>query len=100
MPAGHNPLGWFEIPVRDLTRAKAFYETVFGFGDLPVHQMGPPTMAWFPFKEDGSGAAGALCEGETYEPSHAGALVYLTAPDIEATLARAEANGGKAWFPR
>lgn len=100
MPADHNPVGWFEIPVGDLDRAKAFYQTVFGFGDLPVHSMGPLTMAWFPFKEDSVGAPGALCLGETYEPSHAGTLVYLTAPDIDATLARAEANGGKALMPK
>lgn len=100
MPADHNPFGWIEIPVRDLNRAKAFYETVFGFDDLPVHEMGPLTMAWFPFKEDSIGAAGALCQGETYEPSQAGTLPYLTAPDIEATLERAEANGGKTLVPK
>jgi predicted enzyme related to lactoylglutathione lyase len=100
MPADHNPVGWIEIPVHDVARAKTFYENVFGFEDLPVHQMGPLTMAWFPFQEDSNGAAGALCQGETYEPSHAGALVYLTAPDIEATLARAEENGGKTLVPK
>ena len=95
MPADHNPVGWFEIPVVDLARAKTFYETVFGFADLPVHQMGPLTMAWFPMQPDSTGAAGALCQGEWYEPSHAGTLVYLTAPDIDACLARAEEHGGK-----
>lgn len=24
-----NPLGWFEIDVQDLARAKKFYETIF-----------------------------------------------------------------------
>ena len=26
-----NPVGWFEIYVQDMKRAKAFYEGVFGF---------------------------------------------------------------------
>jgi predicted enzyme related to lactoylglutathione lyase len=26
----NNPVGWFEIYVDDMPRAKAFYETVFG----------------------------------------------------------------------
>ncbi|WP_317192076.1 VOC family protein [Snuella sedimenti] len=25
----HNMVGWFEIPVNDMERAKAFYEAVF-----------------------------------------------------------------------
>jgi len=95
MPADHNPVGWFEIPVRDLDRAKTFYQTVFEFEDMPVHDMGPLRMAWFPWKQDGIGAPGALCHGEWYEPSQAGTLVYLTAPDIDACLARAAENGGK-----
>jgi predicted enzyme related to lactoylglutathione lyase len=26
----NNPVGWFEIYVQDMARAKTFYETVFG----------------------------------------------------------------------
>ena len=26
----NNPVAWFEIYVQDMTRAKAFYESVFG----------------------------------------------------------------------
>jgi len=100
MPADHNPVGWFEIPVTDLARAKAFYEAVFGFDDLPVHEMGPLTMAWFPWKQDAIGSPGALCHGEWYQPSEAGTLVYFTAPDIDGCLARAEENGGKVIQPK
>lgn len=28
----HNPVGWFEIYVQDMERAKKFYETVFQAG--------------------------------------------------------------------
>ena len=29
-----NPVGWFEIYVQDMNRAKAFYESVFGGATL------------------------------------------------------------------
>jgi predicted enzyme related to lactoylglutathione lyase len=89
MSAQKNPVGWFEIPVKDMARAKSFYEYVFDL-DLEEHQMGPNLMAWFPMGEGVTGAAGSLVKGEGYEPSINGVLVYFTAPDIDATLSRAK----------
>lgn len=94
MAAPQNPVGWFEIPARDLARAKAFYEQVLGL-ELALNEMGPLKMAWFPWQKDAAGAAGTLVQGAGFEPSHAGTLVYLQVADIEATLARVEARGGK-----
>ena len=94
MGARANPVGWFEIPVEDMARAKAFYERVFGLS-LEEHRMGPNLMAWFPMETDVTGAAGALVEGGGYEPSDRGVLVYFTAPDLEAALARARDGGGR-----
>ena len=37
--ANQNPVNWFEIPVNDLDRAKAFYKTVFD-PELSVNEMG------------------------------------------------------------
>jgi len=93
-----NPVGWFEVPVRDMQRAKAFYESVFQC-QLELHDMGPNQMAWFPWKEGGTGSAGALIKGEAYEPSHDGCIIYFTAPDLKAHLERVEANGGWVVFP-
>ena len=45
-----NPVGWFEIPVLDLERAKKFYDAVFDL-DMPLHDLGPMRMAWFPMIE-------------------------------------------------
>jgi len=28
---GYNPVNWFEIPVKNITRAKEFYESVLGY---------------------------------------------------------------------
>ena len=94
MSAQKNPVGWFEIPVKDMARAKSFYEHVFGL-DLEEHRMGPLLMAWFPMEEGVAGAAGSLVKGEGYEPSDKGVLVYFTAPDIDAALARAREKGGR-----
>lgn len=94
-----NPGNWFEIPVHDLERAKQFYETVFGF-QLSLNEMGPMKMAWFPMTQEGSGAAGTLMKSEGYTPSHAGTLVYFSVTDIEGTLAKVNANGGKTLMPK
>ncbi len=90
-----NPVGWFEIPVNDMPRAKAFYEQVFGM-ELQPQQMGPMLMAWFPMAENEYGAAGALVKGEWYQPSEKGVVIYLSSADIDTALDRADAAGGKA----
>lgn len=89
-----NLAGWFEIPVTDMQRGKAFYEAVFGL-KLEVHQVGPLDMAWFPMTEGRYGAAGALVRGQGYIPAQTGVVIYLSVPDLEATLARAQAQGGR-----
>ena len=94
-----NPVGWFEIPVLDMDRAKMFYDAVFGF-DLELHDMGPMHMAWFPMIEGVQGAPGALVKMDGYVPTGDGIRIYFTAPDIEETLAMASANGGHILQPR
>ncbi len=99
MTKHYNPVGWFEIPVLDLERAKRFYESVMDF-QLTLTTMGSEEMAWFPSVEAGIGASGTLIKSEGFTPSHAGTLIYFTAPDIEGTLARVNANGGKTLLPK
>ncbi|HTR45312.1 MAG TPA: VOC family protein [Thermodesulfovibrionales bacterium] len=94
-----NPVNWFEIPVRDLGRARKFYETVFGL-ELNPEEMGPYSMTFFPWTEGAPGAAGALIKGETYEPSRSGTVVYFSVDDIEETLLKINANGGKTLLPK
>ncbi len=93
-----NPVGWFEIPVTDFARAQAFYEKVFAVA-LSVNQVGPLRMGWFPTVEEAYGASGSLVKGPGYAPGKNGVLIYFTAPDIEGTLARAAASGGKVLQP-
>jgi predicted enzyme related to lactoylglutathione lyase len=46
------------------------------------------------------GAAGSLVKGQSYEPSHAGTVVYFSVDDIVETLRRINANGGKMLVPK
>lgn len=88
-----NPVGWFEIPVNDMARAKAFYEHVLQT-TLEEHVVENHQMAWFPMKDANKGAGGSLVQGEGCIPADKGVLIYFTAPDIEAALSRAlEKNG-------
>ncbi len=94
-----NPVTWFEIPVRDIKRARKFYEKVFGL-QLTPEEMGPYKMTFFPWVEDAPGAAGTLIKGETYEPSHKGTVVYFSVDDIEETLRKINASGGSTVLPK
>jgi len=73
----HNLIGWVEIPVADMARAKAFYQNVFNI-TLQLQDMGALQMAFFPTVENSIGSGGALVQHlEFYKPSQDGALVYF-----------------------
>ncbi|WP_369993896.1 VOC family protein [Winogradskyella sp.] len=92
-------IGWFEIPVNDMDRAKKFYETVF---KVEIHEVdfGGILMGWFPNHSDGQGATGTLIKQESYIPSQEGTLVYFICEDVQNELDRIEAAGGKIYQPK
>ena len=94
-----NPVNWFEIPVADMTRAKSFYETVFGL-QISLNQMGLLEMGFIPMDDNAYGAAGSLVKGEGYVPSHTGILVYFGVSDMESVMERIKQNGGKILIPK
>lgn len=94
MATSPNPVCWFEIPCADITRAQAFYEKTFDV-TLELNEMGPCKMAWFPMKDDVTGAGGSLVAGPGYVPSSEGTLIYFSTGDLDRSLNRALANGGK-----
>ena len=51
-----NAISWFEIPVADMDRAQAFYETVLGC-KMRREPMGPSEGAVFPYEGEGVGGA-------------------------------------------
>lgn len=94
-----NPVIWFEIPVVDMERGKAFYEAVFD-RKLTVVDMGPRQMAMFPMEMGVPGIGGALVKEEHFVPSYAGATVYFSVADIAGILNKVVANKGKELIPK
>lgn len=90
---------WFEIPVNDMQRAKAFYEAVFSI-TIDLHNFGGIEMGWFPHKEGESLATGTLIKQESYIPSQEGTLVYFSSQDVQKELDRIEKAGGEIYQPK
>jgi len=97
----HNPVGWFEIPVKDMDRAQKFYEEVFSV-KLQRQKMKELEMAWFPMIDKAIGATGSLVKNEWYKPSEGGVLIYFTAEsgDVANELKKAVSAGGKEIVPK
>lgn len=99
-----NPVGWFEIYVQDMPRAKAFYEAVFQGELTPLTNPDPEGFAdmemWaFPMSPDDSGASGALVRMSGC-PSGGSTLVYFSCQDCAVEAARAADNGGSVFKPK
>lgn len=91
-----NSTVWFEIPVRDLDRAMAFYSEVFGF-DLKAEQMGPNLTSVFPVADPATGVSGHLYPGT---PSEGGPTIHFPVPDgLDAARQRLEKAGGTVVSP-
>lgn len=95
----YNMVGWFEIPVNDMDRAKAFYEAVFKI-DIQVVDFGGILMGWFPDRGEVPGAQGTLIKQESYIPSQEGTLVYFISDNVQNELDRVEAAGGSIYQPK
>jgi len=90
----HNMVGWFEIPVIDMNRAKKFYDTVFNI-NIGIHDAGGLKMGWFPMAPDKKGITGSLVQHEQYVPSETdGALLYFSCVNVSTELGRVTAAGG------
>lgn len=87
-------IDWFEIPVRDLDRAQAFYEALLAT-PLRREQMGANTLMLFGPADASVG--GCLIAGPgVAAPSETGTLVYLNAePSLDAALGRLVEAGGR-----
>ncbi|MDX2109666.1 MAG: VOC family protein [Verrucomicrobiota bacterium] len=91
-----NPVGWFELYVKDMARAKAFYEKTFEvtLQHLPSPAGIPIEMWAFPMEMNASGCPGALVKMECKDPGDGGTIIYFSCPDCAVETARALANGG------
>ncbi|MCA9835428.1 MAG: VOC family protein [Trueperaceae bacterium] len=92
-----NALNWFEIPVADTDRAKAFYSTVLDAELTTQDMMGEGLMTILPY-QNGQGVGGALVQSESlqYTPSQTGSVIYLNGgDDLSVPLSKVESAGGK-----
>ncbi len=97
----NNPVGWFEIYVADMNRAKKFYESVFEL-KLENMKMDFPDleMFLFPHSEKASGAGGGLCKMKGFEAGKNSVLVYFSCEDCAVVEKRVETFGGKIMNPK
>jgi hypothetical protein len=90
----NNPVGWFEIYVQDMERARAFYESVFGVQLAKLEN--PEIEIWsFPMQAEGYGATGALVRMPGFSSGANSVLVYFSCADCAVEAARAASSGGK-----
>src|SRR5215212_3287070 len=95
-----NAINWFEIPVKDFNRAKAFYETLLG---EKIQEMPHPSFKYgmLPADMQNGGVGGGIVEGEGFEPSMKGPLIYLNGgDDLSLPLSKVEEAGGKILLPK
>lgn len=95
----NNPIVWFEIYVKDISRAKKFYEKVLDvqLSDLPT----PSTLDYklkmlsFPMQENQAGASGALIQMEGVNSGGNSTIVYFHSEDCSIEEGRVVEAGGK-----
>ena len=104
-----NVICWFEIYVKDMERAKKFYNTVLGtdFNDAPEMPGDAPSdmkMSFFSkMDEDSTAVSGALIEmpgAKEGDSSCVTTMVYFPCTDCSVEESRVEAAGGKVHKPK
>lgn len=94
-----NPVGWFDITVSDLQRAKKFYETVFDIQltDFPAEW---GRQSAFPSDHKSLNISGALVEKENRELGENTTIVYFISEDCTTETAKVATAGGKLIAPK
>jgi len=92
----HGAFSWSELIVDDVDSAISFYTEVIGW---EIEEMEMPQTKYYVLKSDGVPVGGIMGkpEGSEQLPDQWG--TYITVSDVDVTLAKAEAAGGKAVYP-
>ena len=99
----NNPVGWFEIYVQDMERAKNFYQRTL---ELELQPLQSPEsvpgleLLAFPMNFEKPGCTGALVRMEGKDSGIGGSLVYFSCNDCAVEAARAVENGGTLFKPK
>lgn len=90
----NNPVGWFEIYVQDMRRAKKFYETVF---EIELQRLASPAIEmWgFPMSAEAAGASGALVQVTGVPSGNNSTIVYFSCVDCAVEAGRVASVGGR-----
>ena len=97
-PPMNSFISIFEIPATDLTRAVNFYQDLLDI-QIEVIDMQDTRMGLFP--SEGHAVSGVITQGEGYEPSANGVLVYFNGgDDLSTILNRVETSGGEIVMPK
>ena len=90
----HNPVIWFEIYVKDVNRAKKFYESVF---EAKLDKINSPGVEmWsFPMQMNQVGCAGSIVKMDGVQPGGNSTIVYFACEDCAIEERRAIQHGGK-----
>ena len=95
-----SAVAWFEIPSRDLNRAKRFYETILDCtmkSDEFEHK--DEEICIFPAEQ--TGVSGALVKRNFQRPGSDGTMVYLSCDGrLDAVLSKVVEAGGRVIVPR
>ena len=94
-----NPVGWFEIYVNDMARAKTFYESVLALS-LEKMSTSEIDMLVFPMNMETAGASGALAYMPGFQSGGNSTLVYFTCEDCAIEEARVKKHGGRIHKPK
>ena len=94
-----NTVGWFEIYVQDMARARHFYEGVFG---RELQPLGPPEVGMWSFASalGQYGCGGALVSHPTMPSGGNSTVVYFFCADCAIEEARVPTFGGTIVRPK
>ncbi|MEQ1814685.1 MAG: VOC family protein [Candidatus Nitrotoga sp.] len=96
-----NPVGWFEIYVDNMERAKKFYESVFSvklerLNSPEIKMYSPEIEMWsFPVAMNEFGASGALVNMTGFSPARNSIIIYFSCEDCAQEEEKIKASGGK-----
>jgi len=91
-----NPVGWFEIYIQDVERAKSFYESLFETKLLKLKPPFPEIELWaFSADHNHYGATGALVKINGVSSGGNSTLVYFQCDDCGIQESRVASLGGR-----
>jgi uncharacterized protein len=96
MNTNRNIVGWFELYVQDMERAKVFYQNTF---QVTLERLESPDIELWAFPNpmgmNTPGCPGALVKMTGKDSGVGGTIVYFSCADCAVEALRAVQNGGK-----